>query len=526
LRANERIDWSIARNGIGQFTEMGIRDPSQLLGWWEAPQKIDDWTAAGTTAFVPISLNAGTDSPADDVQIQRGETWVTLTSPCEGTSLVTAYAPGLSAFNQATTSVYWIDAQWIFPASAVAECGRPHVLTTTIMRRSDGAPLAGWIVRYNVGSGASLGYEGGNATDVPTDASGRASVEVSPTEAGGGMATVGITIIRPESAGSNALPRVELARGAATITWSAVGAPAVPAAPAAPMTPAPSLPGQPMTPAPSLPTTPAPFTPPSTTAPAPLPQAQPAPQAPAPYSPPVGQPRLEINLRLTTPDQVAVGEFVSYDLTVTNRGDGVARSIRVRDRFDQGLTNPGDTRNAHVIETSNIRDLQPNESQTVPLTFQVVAPGQQCHEVTVTAEGADEARQRGCVTGMQTALEVKVSGLRSRIVGEVADFNVTIRNIGTSTASQVELRVQYSQEIDPVLDAGAEKLPDGSVLVRLAGSLAPNERRVFRLQGRCRGPSNRACARATVNALGGAESVDEWCLEILPAMSSPPPGAP
>ena len=84
----------------------------------------------------------------------------------EGVSQVTAFAPELCQFNQATTSIYWIDAQWIFPASVVAECGKPHVLTTTVFRRTNGTPLAGWVVRYTVGSGGSLGYEGGNTVDV------------------------------------------------------------------------------------------------------------------------------------------------------------------------------------------------------------------------------------------------------------------------------------------------------------------------------------------------------------------------
>ena len=39
IAANERVDWCIASNGVGQFTELGFRDYGQLLGWWEAPRK-------------------------------------------------------------------------------------------------------------------------------------------------------------------------------------------------------------------------------------------------------------------------------------------------------------------------------------------------------------------------------------------------------------------------------------------------------------------------------------------------------
>ena len=155
LLANQRVDWSIARNGVGQFTELGFRDYGQLLSWWEAPHKLDNWSATSTTAIVPITLNTSTPDPNDDVPIFRGESWVTVTSAVEGTSVITAYATAYSEFNQATSTIYWVDAQWFFPQPSIVEPGRSHTLTTTLMRRTDGAPLAGWIVRYDVSGGAT-----------------------------------------------------------------------------------------------------------------------------------------------------------------------------------------------------------------------------------------------------------------------------------------------------------------------------------------------------------------------------------
>ena len=41
----------------------------------------------------------------------------------EGTSHVTVYTPAVGDWNlrRATATIYWVDAQWIFPASAVVE---------------------------------------------------------------------------------------------------------------------------------------------------------------------------------------------------------------------------------------------------------------------------------------------------------------------------------------------------------------------------------------------------------------------
>ncbi len=519
LIANQRVDWSVARNGVGQFSEMGLRDPSQLLGWWEAPQKIDDWSATSTTAYVPISLNTNTPDPNDDVQIQRGESWITLTSAAEGTSIITAYAPAFSEFNQAAATIYWVDAQWIFPASTIVNMGRPHTLTTTVLRRTDGAPLAGWVVRYIVAGGASLGYAGGNTIEVPTDATGRASVEVSPTDPGGGTTNIAITIVRPQSAGPNALPRMELGGGAATITWSPAAVPA-PVSPNPPVTPAP------VSPPPSLPgPAPPPQLPPATQPPPALPSntSQPSPYTPPP-SQPTGRPRLEINLRAVSPDQVAVGEFIAYELTVINRGDSVARHIQILDRFDRGLRFPGGKPNEYTVKNTSMRDLQPNESDIVRLPFQVVDVGKQCHDVTVTADGADPATQHACVTGVQADLNVSITGPRSRIVGEIAEFNAVIKNVGAIAATHVEVVLRCDAALVPTsAEPGSEAQADGSIMLRIE-RLEPGEHRQFRMQAQCHGPSNNACTKAFVTADGGVNQAAQACVEILPALSEAAPG--
>jgi uncharacterized repeat protein (TIGR01451 family) len=514
LIPNERIEWSVARNGIGQLGDMGVHDIRQFFGWWEAPQRIDDWSAVGRTAYMPVSLDVGAADPSNDVQIERGQSWVTLTSCAEGTSLVTAHAPSLCEYNQATTAVYWIDAQWIFPASVVAECGRPHVLTTTVMRRTDGAPLAGWVVRYVVAGGGSLGYEGGNSTDVRTDASGRASVEVSPTGSGGGTTNVGITIIRPASVGPNALPQFELSRSAATVMWSAGAAPSV-------TTPSVFGPSAPMSPPPSLGASPVPQSLAPTLGPTSVPQPPSASAAsPPPYTPPpsqpTGRPRLEIDLRPVSAEQVAVGEYVSYELTVTNRGNGTARNIKVTDRFDQGLTNLMDTENTHVIDTS-LQNLSPNESVKLPrpLTFQVVGAGKQCHVVTLTADDMDPVSQQACATGLQAALQVKLSAIFARSVGQVAEFKVSVKNIGSTAVKDAQLAVQFDPVIEPILQPGQERQSNNGILIRLNGELLSGESRVVPFQGLCKQESKHACAHAAVVS-GGANSVDDACFEILP----------
>ncbi len=522
LLTNQRVDWTIDRAGVGQFGDLGGREPLYSFSRWNAARLVDPWTAVSSTAAVPLRLTRGTSHPHDDVQIPRGDAWVTVTSAVEGTSRITAYTPSVGSWNRAVATIYWVDAQWLFPPSAVVEPGRPHVLTTTVMRRTDGAPIAGWLVRYDVAGGASLGYEGGNSTEVPTDANGQASVEVSPVSPGGGATTVGVTIIRPAVEGPQASPRFKVGRASATVTWGANAAPAQPA----PFTPIPSGP-----PPPSSPYTPGPVIgpPPSTTPIEPRPALPSGPTSPDPYTPPAdefsaGPPRLELNLRRTGPEQIGVGEYAGFEVTITNRGNGAARGIRVRDRFDTGLRHPAAQPNEFAVEYPNVRDLPPGESTTIPLTFQVVAGGTHCHEVTVTAEGAQPVSERACITARQAALEVTVTAPRTRVVGEVAQFNVVVKNTGEVPATNVEIVNRYDAALEPDhAPEGHERLPDGGILLRIDRLLA-GERRTLSTTAICRTPSNQACNRAIVTADGGVTAAAEGCVEILPTLSTGPGG--
>jgi uncharacterized repeat protein (TIGR01451 family) len=529
-RVNQRIDWHIAANSVGQFTDMGLRDRGQIFGLLEIPHKLDEWSATSSTAVVPITLNTGSDGPEDDIQINQGDAWVTLVSPNEGVTVITANAPWLDAYNQASATIYWVDAQWIFNQATVAAPGQPTTLTTTVMRRSDGAPLAGWIVRYNVSGNAALGYEGGAAVDQTTDAAGRASVEVSPKDAAGGVTNVGMTIIRPENIGPQSMPRLEVGRAATTITWGAVAGPGMPAPslPPAPVTPPPYTPmpsGQPIpTPPPALP--PAPIQPGSPTGPPP-PAYTPSTTA-DPYSAPTatgGKPQLEISLRQLDPQQVAVGENVKWELTVTNRGTAIASGIMIRDKFDRGLVHPYDTQHAYEIQYPGMRALPPGESERLPLTFKVVDGGVQSHEVTVSANSADTVSQRASITARQPALTVEIkNGEIRRVVGETATFKPTIRNTGDVAATKIELVARLDPAFKPTNATGSEGLlPNNQVLWRI-DRLEPGELRQLTLEATCVAPNSNARAVFQLVADGGVNAAAEAVVEVLPPIGATGPG--
>jgi uncharacterized repeat protein (TIGR01451 family) len=526
---------------------------------WDTPRKIDNWYAIGSTANFPTTLHRNSGTPVGDIPIQRGEAWISLTSPTEGASYVTAYAPGVDDWQlrRAIATIYWVDAQWLFAPSAVEETGRAHVLTTTVTRRSDGTPIQGWIVRYEV-AGGSLGYSAGKSVEVPTDASGRASVEVSPTDVSGGAATVTMVLVRPPQTLPVAAPQLEIGRGAATITWgAAVAAPAPFVAPAptiaAPSTTVPSSPpatfGAPSPqislPPPPISNSPAPASPqpsPSQRAPLQPGPAQPIGSAPTrdPYaattpSPqatqPAGKADLIVQVTRTSPEQVKVGDFASFDVIVTNRGTATAHKIELLDQFDRGLKHPSAQPNEYAIKYPGMKDLAPGESSRVALTFEVVASGQQCHTVTVSADTGSPATDRGCVTAVAAkapiapALEVSKVAPTRQYVGETAKFKIVIKNSGQVPVTRLEVLDQYDAAFSPrPIDGGSQTVGPGRILWRI-DRLDHDERREFNVEAACVTPtssSNRTCTRVTVTADDGVNTTQEKCVEVLPLAAGAP----
>jgi uncharacterized repeat protein (TIGR01451 family) len=547
LLADQRVEWLLAKEGAGQIVDLNNRGEFDLLSPpWDVPRKIDNWYAIGSTANFPTTLRRNVADPTDDVQIQRGEAWISVTSPTEGACFVTAYSPEVSDWQQrrAIATIYWVDAQWVFAPSAVEEPGRAHVLTTTVTRRSNGTAVQGWIVRYEVaGPGGSLGYSAGKSVEVPTDAAGRASVEVSPTDVGGGSASVNMTLVRPATTIPVASPQLEVGRGVATITWGTGAGSAAPLAAPAPIT------SSPISPPPTF-ASPSPSTssPPPPLQPAPLQPgpAQPIGSAPAePYAssvqpPPPRTPDLRVQVTRTSPEQVNVGDFAKFDVLVTNRGTGPAHKIEVLDQFDHGLKHPQAQPNEFAVKYPGMKDLAPGESATVPLTFEVIAPGRQCHQVTVSADAGNPATDRGCIMavtpaqaatpipnaapnaniapnpGVPGTLEVlKVAPLR-HFVGELAKFKTVVKNSGQVPVTHVEVLDQYDAAFDPrFIDAGSETAGTGKLLWRI-DRLEVGERREFNVQAACVSPATSACSRVTVSADGGLNYTDQKCVEIQP----------
>ena len=180
-------------------------------------------------------ITRGTATARDDLTVLRGQTWIGLTSGSEGDSVVTALSPEIAdpATRQQSAVVHWVDVRWTAPPATAALPGSRPRLTTHVMRKSSGAPIAGWLVRYTIAGGPPAGFSPGGLTDieVPTDALGSATVEiVQPTPALGAN-QITVRLARPAGATGE---RLEIGSGSTQVTWTPTSPPAAPAPPPLP----------------------------------------------------------------------------------------------------------------------------------------------------------------------------------------------------------------------------------------------------------------------------------------------------
>lgn len=629
LRTNERVQWSIAPGDVGEFVDVdGGSCTDMLVGDFTRPHKVNSTFAVGTTSRRYLRLTRGTPTPTDDVTVLRGQTWISVTSPVEGTSHVTAYAPHVFGWElrKQTATVHWIDAQWRFPPPTINPAGSRHALATMVMRRSDQSPCVGWRVLYTIVDGPPAGFApGGSPTaEVETDASGQATAEIFQQQPSPGTNRVSIQVIRPPLAGGPSGTRLVVGTGFTSATWSAPGISLRKTGPAAASVGAiltyrielanagdmaadgvvvtddipDSLslmssnpqgqftgravqwqigrlgPGERrvidvsyradrqgnvttcaeavaagglrakecVTTAISLA----------------VPQTAPAPGAgctgPATTVPP-------LDVRILGPDRASVGDRVTFEIVITNRGATTATGLVIKDRFDSGLV--------HESLRSPIKkllgeDLPPGQSKRVGIEFRVAQAGRLCQTAEVTGNGGIVASAEACLTatgqggfggppasttpgptapgpttpgttipGPTTPstttpgvtppaattgrMSLKVTGPQSASVGQDVDFFIEVSNDGFQPLTNLKVISDFDESVNPTFTSEKDYRFEGRAIAFTMASLSPGQKKKYQIRCNCEKASSRACVRVKATAAEATPASQEACLAIRAA---------
>jgi uncharacterized repeat protein (TIGR01451 family) len=528
------IEWILSPESVGHFVEVGQESDFLLCHWrHNAPRKLSNNYAVGRTARQDQILTRGNADPNDDVAVLRGQSWLVVSSPTEGVSLVTAVAPEAAGWDrrQQTAEIYWMNAQWQLPPPAAARAGQPHLLTTVVTRGALG-PAEGWIVRYDIAGGVPAAFtaQGDRGIDVVTDANGAATVEIFPQANSAGATQVRIQIIRPGMA-PHEPSRLTVGEGATTVAWSAPGLAAAISGPASAGVGATinyridvTNPGD----MPAADVTVTYNAPPGLSMVGANPEgaifgsrmewrlgqlapgaaqslvvtcradqpgqfnncvwAQSADGLTAEHCVLTAVVQPSISVTMTGPQDATVGEQVQFAVTVRNNGGVELTGVVVTDHFEAGLE--------HAVSQSPIEkplaDLAPGQEHQFAVTFRVTRAGRLCHTLTATTASGQTATTQACINvreapPLQPGMTLRVFGPQQQLqVGQTGEFVIEAANTGQVPLTAVRLAVSNSPSLKPVAVTDTDNRQQvGSQLVWTIDRLDPGAVRRFQIN--CQG---------------------------------------
>ncbi len=520
------LEWMLAPDGVGQIVQVGEEDRGIASYFRSPPHKIGPNYVRGHTSTTRQVITRGTPSPLDDVAVEKGQSWISVTSPTEGTSSLTVWAPAEGNWEKRrqTATILWVDAKWKYPAPAIVRSGAGgrHILTTQVNRGS-GAPVVGWIVRYDVleGPDATFGAAGQKSIEMKTQNDGTARAELLSTSGQSGITAVRVQIIRPQTKPGD-IPTMVVGQGLTSVTWSSPGLHAQAVGPEVV-----ALNGTvnyqvkvfnsgdvvardvKLS-----------FTPPSgvsflNASPSAgafgqmlqwrLGDLQPgtatvvdlncraslAADIRAKFRAESAEKLVSeanvntkvfasaLSVKSTSPTRVEVGQEVQFKVEVTNTGRTPLNNVTITDNFDPGLTHTAGEVSPIV---KSLDSIAPNETKRFAVTFRVDQPGKLCHRLDVLADGGHSAATTGCVEAVAAAsgalalpkVSVLISGPRKLEMGKKEITRIEIKNGSSAPLTNLRLTVSFPKSLAPIRATGGAPV-DEEGLNWLIARLIPGE---------------------------------------------------
>lgn len=573
----EPIEWTLSQESVGNFVQVGERGHCALARLVSNnPRKISNDFALGRASTEARFITRGTPTPVDDLPLKKGESWVSLTSAKEGESHVTVLAPHAQNWDmrKRIASVYWVDAQWLFPQPAVARASETHVLETLLSRGRDFSPISDFIVKYEVVGGPPATFPAaGNDSivEVLTDADGRAAVEIRPTSDESGTTLIHMQVIQPATK-DGSRPALVLGEGDTSVTWSVPridiqvdGPPTAGARSDGGYRIAVQNIGD-------IPLTNVIVTA-DITGDASLIQSLPEAarvgnkfewrlgDMPARSATPIDLSlrmgtesiklcaRVDCDERLAADDcfdttveaqallvtmrgpesgTAAVGEFVEFIVEVSNQSSRQVNGVTITDKFDAGLEH--ETAQPSPI----IRDLgvlRPGESKPISIRFLVKQLGELCHTFEAVANTGERGSAQGCVRGVPREefeagpLRVRKTGPLQARVGEKVTYAIDVENHGDRPLTDLVVTDVYDIALE-VLQLTEDHRWDrvARTIEWRVDTLEPGQSLRFEAEYECRAPSVNAGNRVTVTTGQSHSVTGEARTQIAPAASLRPAG--
>lgn len=179
---------------------------------------------------------------------------------------------------------------------------------------------------------------------------------------------------------------------------------------------------------------------------------------------------------------------LTYDITVANVGDGVARGTIVEDIIPDGVTRVSISSGGKIVDSTvtwELGDLAPNSAKTVSVTYTPMAIGEYKNTANTSAYCADakSASITTSVVGIPAVL-LEVIDIEDPVeIGNTTTYVITATNQGSMPATDITITGTWEDTQQYVSSTGATfgSITDNTVTFAPLQSLAPKARATWRI---------------------------------------------
>lgn len=216
----------------------------------------------------------------------------------------------------------------------------------------------------------------------------------------------------------------------------------------------------------------------------------------------VGKPLLAIDK--SGPETAQLGQDITYNIVVSNRGSTVARNVVVTDQVPDGLS--------HSSGQSQLRfevgDLAPNQSRTIPVVLKANKRGRICNPAVATSSNAGRVSDEACTTILKPGLNIVKTGDKEQFINRTAKYQIKVTNVGDTTLTSVVVTDTAPAQTSIVEAPGASV--SGNTATWTIGSLPAGQERTLSMTLTSKVPGN-LCNRVSVAAAEGLRESSEAC---------------
>ncbi len=191
----------------------------------------------------------------------------------------------------------------------------------------------------------------------------------------------------------------------------------------------------------------------------------------------------------TGPEKSFIGQPIAYDITVTNKGDAVAKNVSIMDKMPKGVKIETVSENGRVDSTGgvfwSIGDLKPGESKKVVVVSTFDQAGDLRSAASAKADCAETvaAMAQTALSGVPAILLEVVDAPDPVRVGDQTTYTITVTNQGTAVGTNIKVVCDLEEPMEFVSASGETKETVAGKTITFApiANLAPKAKATYKV---------------------------------------------